>query len=99
MDRGQWLDVLIALIEYLRSGESKVGFLNKAMERNMLNKGVEDEMADSGKKGNGENIGEIQREELGVTAESEETPRRSLRKRRVGNVELEERDAKVRRKR
>src|SRR2546430_13392512 len=38
VERGQWLDILIALIEYLRSGESKVGFLNRSLEKNMLNK-------------------------------------------------------------
>jgi hypothetical protein len=38
LERGEWLDILIALIEYLRSGESKVGFLNRSLEKNMLNK-------------------------------------------------------------
>ena len=37
-ERGQWLDVLIAMVEYLRSGESKVGCLNNSMEKNMLHK-------------------------------------------------------------
>jgi hypothetical protein len=36
--RGQWLDVLIAMVEYLRSGESKVGYLNNSVEKNMLDK-------------------------------------------------------------
>jgi hypothetical protein len=36
--RGEWVDILIALIEYLRSGESKLGFLNKSLEKNMLHK-------------------------------------------------------------
>jgi hypothetical protein len=27
------------MVEYLRSGESKVGYLNKSVERNMLHKG------------------------------------------------------------
>src|SRR5437764_12458320 len=40
--RGEWLDILVALIEYLRSGESKVVYLNKDLERNMLHKNVED---------------------------------------------------------
>jgi hypothetical protein len=31
-ERGQWLDVLIAMVEYLRSGESKVGYLNNSGE-------------------------------------------------------------------
>ena len=30
-ERGQWLDVLIAMIEYLRSGESKMGYLNNSV--------------------------------------------------------------------
>ena len=36
--RGEWLDVFIALIEFLRSGESRVGFLNHALTRNMIHK-------------------------------------------------------------
>lgn len=36
--RCQWLDVLIAMVEYLRSGESKVGHLNNSVEKNMLHK-------------------------------------------------------------
>jgi len=42
-ERAQWLDILIALIEYLRSGKSKVGYLNTSHERNMLHKGVEEQ--------------------------------------------------------
>ena len=42
-ERAQWLDILIALIEYLRSGKSKVGYLNSSHERNMLHKGVEEQ--------------------------------------------------------
>ena len=42
VERGQWLDVFIALIEYLRSGSSKVGFLNNSVEQNMLHKDQED---------------------------------------------------------
>jgi hypothetical protein len=30
-ERGEWLDVVIALIEYLRSGESKVGILKNPL--------------------------------------------------------------------
>lgn len=40
--RGQWLDVLIALIEYLRSGSSKVGYLNNLVEENMSHKNQEE---------------------------------------------------------
>jgi hypothetical protein len=38
VQRGDWLDVLIALIQYLQSGQSKVGFLNNNVERNMIHK-------------------------------------------------------------
>jgi hypothetical protein len=38
VQRGEWLDVFIALIEFLRSGESRVGFLNRFHPRNMLHK-------------------------------------------------------------
>ena len=36
--RGEWIGILVALIEYLRSGESKVGYLNKTRTRNMIHK-------------------------------------------------------------
>ena len=36
--RGDWLDILIALIEYLRSGTSRVGPLNNSVVKNMLHK-------------------------------------------------------------
>jgi hypothetical protein len=41
--RGEWLDILVALVEYLRSGESKVMYLNKYLERNMLHMNMEDQ--------------------------------------------------------
>ena len=41
-ERINWLDTFIALIEYLRSGKSKVGFLNNSVNKNMLHKGLED---------------------------------------------------------
>ena len=41
-ERGAWLDVLVALVQYLQSGESRVGFLNKALERNKLHKRAEE---------------------------------------------------------
>jgi hypothetical protein len=34
--RGIWLDTFIALLEFLRSGESKVGYLNKSMKNNPI---------------------------------------------------------------
>ena len=41
-ERGEWLDIFIALIEYLRSGESHVGYLNARVEKNMIHKEIED---------------------------------------------------------
>jgi len=37
-ERGEWFDVFVALIQYLVSGESKAGFLNKHHPANLLNK-------------------------------------------------------------
>jgi hypothetical protein len=37
--------VLIALIEYLRSGANKVGFLNKSLEKNSLHKWEEEDVS------------------------------------------------------
>jgi hypothetical protein len=60
-ERGEWLDILIGLIQYLRSGSSKVGFLNNSVERNMLHKdqeekdAVEDSVTD--RDGGGEVVG------------------------------------------
>ena len=45
--RGEWLDLLIALIEYLRSGSSKVGYLNNSVEKNMLHKNQEENVEES----------------------------------------------------
>jgi hypothetical protein len=49
VDRAQWLDILVALIEYLRSGTSKVGYLDCSHERNMLHKGVEQTVNEEGR--------------------------------------------------
>ena len=43
VERGEWLDIVIALIEYLRSGTSDVGYLNNRVERNMLHKDLKAE--------------------------------------------------------
>src|SRR5579862_7984247 len=67
VERGQWLDILIALIEYLRSGESKVGFLNKTLEKNMLNKEGEEEVAEEDR-----GVEEEGEEEEGEEEEEEE---------------------------
>ena len=37
-ERGEWFDVFVALIQYLVSGESKAGFLNRHHPANLLNK-------------------------------------------------------------
>lgn len=34
--RGEWLDLFIVLLQYLRSGEAKVGYLNKLHPKNAL---------------------------------------------------------------
>ena len=35
-ERGEWFDVFVALIQYLVSGKSKVGFLNKDHPWNLI---------------------------------------------------------------
>jgi len=37
-ERGEWFDIFVALIQYLVSGESKAGFLNKHHPANLLNR-------------------------------------------------------------
>lgn len=37
-ERGQWFDIFVALIQYLLSGESKVGFLNNRHLWNLIHK-------------------------------------------------------------
>src|SRR5436189_3495869 len=37
-ERGEWLDIFVALVQYLVSGESKVGFLNKNHQWNLIHK-------------------------------------------------------------
>jgi hypothetical protein len=39
--RGDWFDVVVALVQYLQSGESRVGFLNNIAPKNMLHKDIE----------------------------------------------------------
>jgi hypothetical protein len=36
-ERGEWFDVFVALIQYLLSGESKVGYLNNSHPNNPIN--------------------------------------------------------------
>jgi hypothetical protein len=37
-ERGDWFDIFVALIQYLVSGESKVGYLNKNHPWNLIHK-------------------------------------------------------------
>jgi hypothetical protein len=37
-ERGDWFDIFVALIQYLLSGESKVGFLNNQHPWNLIHK-------------------------------------------------------------
>jgi len=41
-ERGAWLDVLVALVLYLQSGDSRVGYLSKTLRRNRLHKRVDE---------------------------------------------------------
>ena len=91
-ERGQWLDVLIAMIEYLRSGESKVGCLNNSVEKNMLHKENEVHFEESvngehgsGKIGEGD-VGDVAGESLGE-GETVVGLRRSMRKRKAESSE------------
>jgi len=47
-ERAAWLDVLVALVLYLQSGESRVGYLSKALRRNRLHKRVDEAEAAAG---------------------------------------------------
>ena len=86
-ERGQWLDVLIAMVEYLRSGENKVGYLNNSVEKNMLHKENEVHFEESvnGEQGSGdigeEDVGDVAGESLGE-GETVVGMRRSMRKRK-----------------
>ena len=37
-ERAEWFDVFVALMQYLLSGESKVGFLNNNHPRNLIHR-------------------------------------------------------------
>jgi hypothetical protein len=37
-ERSEWVDIFVALIQYLLSGESKVGSLNNSHPRNLIHK-------------------------------------------------------------
>ena len=37
-ERGGWFDLFVALVQYLLSGESKVGYLNNEHPRNLIHK-------------------------------------------------------------
>jgi len=40
-ERGQWVDIFVALVEYLRSGESKVQWLSNSHPKNLIHKVVD----------------------------------------------------------
>ena len=88
-ERGHWLDVLIAMVEYLRSGENKVGYLNNSVEKNMLHKENEVHFEESvnGVQARGK-IGEwdVVDESLGE-GETVVGLRRSMRKRKAESSE------------
>lgn len=104
--------MLIAVIEYLRSGESKVGFLNKSIKKNMLHKAEEDEMGlessilEAGKVVNDTIREGVQLEVEGRKQEKRENgtgggpvvQRRTSRKRDLTDVGQKGRDTKIRRK-
>ena len=112
VERAEWLDILIALIEYLRSGESKVGFLNQSLDRNMLHKSQEDEreVENQAVEADDRRVDAAEREtsrgdkvvgsrkEVDVAVGEVCTLRRSSRKRNLRR-DQEERDTKFRRKR
>ena len=102
--RAEWLDILIALIEYIRTGESEIGFVNKAMKKNMLHKSEED-AADVESQTIAKDItvdisgatqGRNVRGDDGLALEGSNTLRRSSRKRGLNIAETDSRDTKVR---
>jgi len=42
-ERGQWVDIFVALVEYLRSGESTVQWLSNSHPKNLIHKVFEPE--------------------------------------------------------
>ena len=74
------MDIVVALIEYLRSGTSRVGYLNNSVTKNMLHKDQEDvECTEEGLKPT-ENLLPHQANE-DLDREIHPRPRRSTRKR------------------
>lgn len=98
--RAEWLDILIALIEYIRSGESRIGFVNKAMANNMLHKTEEDDtVAESTKIGKDTTVVDVGRDRKDAPGlEISISLRRSYRKRGLNVAETESRDTKLHRK-
>jgi hypothetical protein len=83
---------VIALIEYLRSGENKVGFLNKSLANNMLHKW--DEVVDGNVE---EETVDVEEEKFDV-AGGRTMLRKPMRKRGLIDGEQLARDTKARRK-
>jgi hypothetical protein len=84
--------VLIAMVEYLRSGDSKVGYLNNSVEKNMLHKDNEVQFEKSVARDRGS--GQIQERDMRDVAgdglgdgNSAVVLRRSMRKRKAESTE------------
>jgi hypothetical protein len=72
--RGEWLDILIALIEYLCSGSSIVGYLDNSVEKNMLHKVQEENVKESAAEENvEESSADADSEDEQVASESSNT--------------------------
>jgi len=108
-DRADWLDILVALVLYLRSGESRVGYLSRGMGGNRLHKEVEEEMErveaeaarQAAKLAADKDDADKETVEDGTEVDGTRAPRRSTRKRPVETAEQETETAprKARRRR
>jgi hypothetical protein len=104
IERREWLDVFIALIEYLRSGESKVGFLNNSLERNMLHKEQEEKNVEGEVVGDAILSGEVEDVVagknggliVGLILETSIPIRKSIQKRQMDETEEIHRQVKAR---
>ena len=98
VQRLEWLDILIALIEYLRSGNSQVGFLNKAVEKNMLHKDRTEQNEAPVEEGDlatmGASSGKVRRRVLPISRKLSVPTRRSSRKRKLEDETHSDRNIK-----
>jgi hypothetical protein len=98
--RKEWFDIVVALFQYLQSGESKVGFLNKKHPKNMLHKDIEAEVEEK-ENGTDESQSEEEVESEGDQEEPSTTagPVQSSANKRASDKEAESgRKAKRRRR-